>query len=108
MVPVSLLWEASLSMAALLSAGACGLRMCRAMLRCKTSSSLRREADIGTLQLAKSCSLSTHQRAAVLRALYEFEPLPDRLRRPARSRGHQHTRIQRSPSLLSTSINCSA
>ena len=59
-------------LAAVSVAGYFGLRMCRAMLRYQTDSDLRREAASSMLKQAKFCSLSTHQRVAVLSVLSAY------------------------------------
>ena len=69
-------WVAWISLAATVSAGYCGLRMCRAMLRQVTPGNLQLEADTKTLLLASFSSLNTSHRAQVLRVLSESEPIP--------------------------------
>ena len=67
----SLVWVALIKLALLSSAGFCGLRMCRGMLRSKTASDLRREAATSMLRPASFLNLSSHQQAAVFLALSE-------------------------------------
>lgn len=81
-------------LAAAFAAGCFGLRMCRAMLRCQTASDLRREAASSMLKQAKFCSLSTHQRAAVLSALSAYATPRARPRPQGLSLGTLTTQIR--------------
>jgi len=76
-----------ISLAAIASAGYCGLRMCRAMLRPGTSGNLLREADLLTLQLANSSKLSLSHQVAVSLVLYGYGPTPALSTPPARLAG---------------------
>lgn len=83
-------WAAWISLAATVSAGYFGLRMCKAMLLPVTPGNLRLEADIRTLQLVNSYLLSSHQSAQVLRALYASEPTPASSTLPVRLAGSRN------------------
>ncbi len=66
---VSTAVAAWIQMVALFAAGCCGLRMCRAMLRCKTDTDLRREAVTAVMKQESFSCLNSRQRAAVFLAL---------------------------------------
>lgn len=70
---------AFLSLVVLFVAGCCGLRMCGAMLRSQTALSLRQEAVLSIIRQESFCYLSTHQQAAVFRALSASDTPRERL-----------------------------
>lgn len=80
---------AFLLLGAVSGAGSCGLLMFRAMLLSPTPSSLRREAVSSIMKQESFCYLNSHQQEAVFRALYAFEPPPERSTLPALSPGFQ-------------------
>lgn len=71
MALASMVWAVSIKLALLLSAGAFGLLMCRATLRSTTDSDLRLVAVTAMIKPGSFSSLSSHQQAAVFRALCE-------------------------------------
>ena len=105
MVHASTGLEAWMLLAALFVVGCFGLRMCRAMLRSQTASGLRLEAATSMLKRESFCSLSSHQQAAVFRALSECGPRRVASIQPDLSRGFQNTRSQRTPVPLRTFID---